>query len=226
MTGEPRVPRYGVPPPVNPVRFPETRHIFRYRTTMPNNIKQLGKISAVLVLALAILPGCSVRHKDAKGYFLFDEKITVEDLKNFLGVEIYKYKFRCPYTTNIDIFFDNYEKKRNIFRVSHEVHANDVLTILFSFSKLDDTVGSALTSQNQLINYSVILNSFSANTSTLSMVKSGTIDNINYNHNLNYSEIPIHKENDLRKGKTTLRKIFTYTEETETLIGEIYIEAE
>ena len=50
---------------------------------MPNNIKQLRKISAVLVLALAILPGCSVRHKDAKGYFLSDEKITVEDLKIF-----------------------------------------------------------------------------------------------------------------------------------------------
>ena len=105
------------------------------------------------------------------------------------------------------------------------MHANDVLTILILFSKLDDTVGSALSSQNQKINYSVILNSFSSDTSILSMAKSGTIDNINYNHNLTYSEIPIHKENDLRKGETTLRKIFTYTEETETLIGEIYIEA-
>jgi hypothetical protein len=105
------------------------------------------------------------------------------------------------------------------------VHANDVLTILILFSKLDDTVGSALSSQNQKINYSVILNSFSPDTSILSMAKSGTIDNINYNHNLTYSEIPIHKENDLRKGETTLRKFFTYTEETETLIGEIYIEA-
>jgi len=174
------------------------------------------KTTILFLFTCSILLGNNPSYAENKDlYTIESSEITVKELKNILSLDIFKYRIKVPHSSEIEIVLRDLVNNRDIFRFSPEILKHDEHTMLITFMRENDKIGSALMSTDETINYAINWN--------FQSVYSGSMFNFLKNYQSKYFNAKMFKNALEAKGKTVLIDFFAYKNEKEILLGQLFL---
>jgi len=190
----------------------------RYAGDQSAHVQEDLIVKKVLIYILTgsiLLLHASLYAENKERYTIKSEDITLEELKNVLGLDIYKYKIKLDLSSEIVVVLRNLISKRDIFRFSPKTINHGENTLLIKFMRENDKIGSALLSKDKTINYAINWN--------FRDVYSGTMFNFLKDYTSKFFMAKRFEEVLEAKGKLVLIDLHTYQDEREIQIGELFI---
>ena len=80
------------------------------------------KVLIYILTCSLLLSNASLYAENKERYTIKSEDITLEELKNVLGLDLYKYKIKLDPTSEIVVVLRNLISKRDIFRFSPKTY--------------------------------------------------------------------------------------------------------